>query len=377
MASSNCETQTVLAALRACRDATYDTARPMPAAYYRSAEFLETELEQLFRRQWICLARQEEIANSGDYLVCGLAGESILLVRSEDKSIRALSNVCLHRGTLIAEGRGNTHRFVCPYHAWTYSLAGELVRTPLVDRPECDSMHLTEFRCEIWGGFVYVNLDQNAQSLAPQLEGLTALVSNYHMDEMTLCYSSEQVWPVNWKCLAENFMEGYHLSHVHHETLHPITPTNLCEHFPPGPGYLGYHSRYPATAKQRGSGHNDLTDAEKQNSPMFCVMPAHVAGVAAHAVSYLLLQPQGVDAVHAKLGVAAYGDSISEQQKSDIGTFFERVMAEDITQLERLYNGLSSRFYDPQVLASANHEGTVLDFYHYMDRVLNTHYSRD
>ena len=106
---------------------------------------------------------------------------------------------------------------------------------------------------------------------------------------------------------------------------------------------------------------------------MFSVMPAHVAGVAAHAVSYLLLQPQGVDAVQAKLGVAVFDDSISTQQKDEISTFFERVMDEDKIQMERLYNGLSSRFFEPRVLASANHEGTVLDFYHYMDRVLNKH----
>lgn len=364
--------QTILDALRESREYSYDTARPMPAAYYRSAEFLELELEQIFRRQWICLARQEEIANSGDYLVCELAGESVLLVRSEDGSVRALSNVCLHRGTLIAEGSGNTQRFVCPYHAWTYSLGGELLRTPLLDRPECRNIGLTEFRCEIWGGFVYVNLDREAQSLASQLGGLTTIVNNYHMEAMTLCYSAEQVWDVNWKCLAENFMEGYHLSHVHPKTLHPTTPTRLCEHFPPGQAYLGYYSCYPETAGQRGKGHSDLTAAEKQASPMFSVMPAHVAGLAGHAVLYLLLQPQGVGAVRAKLGAAVFDDSISAQEKDEIGAFFERVMHEDKIQLERLYSGLSSRFYEPRVLASANHEGTVLDFYHYMDRVLNT-----
>lgn len=371
MESTNIDTQPILDALSESREHTYDTARPMPAAYYRSDEFLQLELEHVFRRQWICLARQEEIPAVGDYIVCDLVGESVLLVRSEENVIQALSNVCLHRGTQIAEGKGNTRRFVCPYHAWTYELGGKLVRTPLVDRSECRHLKLHEFRCEVWGGFVYVNLDHDAESLASQLKGLTSLTSNYHMDEMTLCYSAEQTWPVNWKCLAENFMEGYHLSHVHQETLHPITPTHLCEHFPPGPAYLGYYSRYPASADVRGTGHTDLTEPEKQVSLMFSVMPAHVAGVAAHAVFYVLLQPRGVDAVHAKLGAAVFDDSISEQEKNNIGEFFERVMDEDKLQLERLYNGLASRFYSPQVLASADHEGTVLDFYHYMDRVLN------
>lgn len=76
-------------------------------------------------------------------------------------------------------------------------------------------------------------------------------------------------------------------------------------------------------------------------------MPAHAVGLAGHAVFYLLLQPQGVDAVHAKLGAALFDDSISDQEKNDIGAFFERVMDEDKIQLERLYKGLSSLFYEP------------------------------
>ena len=288
-------TDSVLHALKASGQQTYETARPMPAAYYRSEKVLQAELDQVFRRQWICLAHQEEIPAVGDFLVCDLVGESI----------------------------------------------------------------------------IYVNLDHDAESLASQLGGLSSMVQNYHMDEMKRCYSAEQTWPVNWKCLAENFMEGYHLSHVHQETLHPITPTHLCEHFPPGPAYLGYYPRYPSTVDTRGTGHADLTEKEKQVSLMFSVMPAHVAGVAAHAVFYVLLQPQGVDAVRAKLGAAVFDDSISDQEKNDIGAFFERIMDEDKVQLERLYHGLSSRFFEPQVLASADHEGTVLDFYHYMDRVMN------
>lgn len=369
--TQNAQTQKVLEALKASRHQTYDSARPMPADYYRSREFLEFELEQVFCKQWICLARQEEIPEVGDYQVCDLVGESIILVRNEDRSIQALSNVCLHRGTQIAEGSGNTSRFVCPYHAWTYKLGGELIGTPLIDRSECKNLKLTEFRCEVWGGFVYVNLDRNAESLASQLSGLTAMAGNYHMQDMKLCYSAEQIWPVNWKCLAENFMEGYHLSHVHAETLRPITPTHLCEHFPPGPAYLGYYSRYPDSVDTRGTCHADLTEAEKRVSLMFSVMPAHVAGLASHAVFYVLLQPEGVDAVRAKLGAAVFDDSISDQLKNEMGAFFERVMDEDKVQLERLHNGLSSRFYEPHVLASADHEGTVLDFYHYMDRVLN------
>ena len=89
-------------------------------------------------------------------------------------------------------------------------------------------------------------------------------------------------------------------------------------------------------------------------------------------IKILTLQPRGVDSVHTKLGAAVFDEHTSSQRKDEIGAFFERVMDEDKVQLERLYRGVSSRFYEPRVLGAADYEGTVLDFYHYMDRVMSS-----
>lgn len=362
--------QDVLSALSTSRTMDYQTARSMPAQYYCSEEFLKLETEKLFYRQWICVGRQEQIADSGDYFVTDIIDESVLVVRDADSVIRAFSNVCRHRGTQVADGCGNARQFVCPYHAWTYDTSGKLINTPLVQRDECSAISLVEFRCEIWSGFIYVNLDVDADALAPQLGGLEAMTKNYHMEQMQLRYSSENVWRTNWKCLAENFMEGYHLSHVHRTTLHPITPTNLCEHFPPGPAYLGYYSKYPPELPIRGKGHEDVTAQERKQSVMFSVLPAHVAGVGAHAMFYLQLQPRGVDHVHAQLGIAVFDEHMAQQEVDQLSQFFEEVMTEDENQLARLNRGLHSRFHQAGVLGSQHHEGTVLDYYQYMDRLL-------
>jgi len=364
--------QNVLQSLKDCRGVDYEHASSMPADYYVSEEFLQLEIEQLFYRQWICLGRQEEIPDSGDYFVAELINESVLIVRDKQQQIRAYANVCRHRGTPVASGRGNTRHFVCPYHAWTYDTSGKLLQTPHVKRDECSGEGLAEFRCEIWSGFIYVNLDSNAQDLAPQLTGLEQLVHNYHMEEMSLRYSSEGLWNTNWKCLAENFMEGYHLSHVHRTSLHPITPTHLCEHFEPGPAYLGFMSGYPADLPVRGNSHSDVTDQQRKRSVMFSVLPAHVVGLGSHAMFFLQLQPRGVNKVHARLGISIFDDDLPAAEVDQMSEFFEHVMLEDKVQLEALFKGLSSRFHKPGVLAPRDYEGTVLDYYRYMDTLLNT-----
>ncbi len=363
--------QDILSALSTSRDMDYDTAWSMPAQYYCSEEFLKLETERLFYRQWVCVGRQEQIADPGDYFVTDVIDESVLVVRDPDTVIRAFSNVCRHRGTQVVDGCGNARQFVCPYHAWTYDTAGKLINTPHVQREACNDISLVEFRCEVWSGFIYVNLDADAQALAPQLAGLQEMAKNYHMESMQLRYSSTNVWRTNWKCLAENFMEGYHLSHVHRTTLHPITPTNLCEHFEPGPAYLGYFSNYPPDLPSRGEGHEDVTAQQRQQSLMFSVLPAHVAGVGAHAMFYLQLQPRGVDHVQAQLGIAVFDEQMPQAEVDRLSEFFEQVMAEDEGQLERLNRGLRSRFHQPGVLGSQHHEGTVLDYYRYMDRMLS------
>ena len=107
-------------ALRKNAEASYDRALSMPGIFYTSPEFLELERAHLFSREWICLGRTEELEKPGDYLTATILEEPILLIRGDDGLIRAFSNVCRHRGMVIAEGTGSCRRLVCPYHHWTY-----------------------------------------------------------------------------------------------------------------------------------------------------------------------------------------------------------------------------------------------------------------
>ena len=100
----------------------FSDARSMPPAVYTSPDFLGLEQERIFRREWLCVGRVSALAQAGDYLTADIDGQPIVVLRDENLELKAFSNVCLHRMSVLLEGRGNVRRIVCPYHAWNYTL---------------------------------------------------------------------------------------------------------------------------------------------------------------------------------------------------------------------------------------------------------------
>lgn len=351
----------------------YERAWSMPRGFYRDERVLALEVENLFLREWICVGRAEEVAEPGDYFVFQLCDESVVVMCGKDRKVRAFSNVCRHRGALVASGKGNRKNLLCPYHNWAYDTSGRLISAPDIgeradfDRGNC---RLPEFACTVWHGFIFVSLAEEPPELAPLLAGLERLIAPYHMEEMALRYLVDEIWPVNWKCLVENFMEGYHLSPLHRETLHHVNPSRLCRHFPPGDAYFGYNAGFVPTLPRPERGHPDLTDAEATNCVMYAVPPGLVVGCASDYSSFLCIQPDSVDRVRVKMGLIFFGAGWPQERIDWAVDLFQRTMAEDKTVLVQLMQGLSSRFQQPGPLARADLEGPTWDFYKYLHRKL-------
>jgi phenylpropionate dioxygenase-like ring-hydroxylating dioxygenase large terminal subunit len=105
-------------------------AQTLPPECYTSAEFYEFEKEALYNHEWLCVGRADWVANPGDYFTTTLVGEPVVVARTLEGEIRAMSSVCQHRAMLVAEGHGNARGFLCPYHHWSYTLDGRLVAAP-------------------------------------------------------------------------------------------------------------------------------------------------------------------------------------------------------------------------------------------------------
>lgn len=349
-----------------------DTYRySLPPKFYTSKKWLTYETKHLLRREWHCLGRVDEVAKAGQYFTLDVLGEPLLVVRGKDNIVRVLSNVCRHRNMQVANGQGQALTFVCPYHAWSYKLDGSLLQAPLmndIDRSQCA---LPEFQSEIWQGFIFVNIAGDAPPLAPRLSGLDRVLKNYHSDEMHHVFVTEEIWDANWKCLLENFMEGYHLSHVHPQTLGHRTPTKLCEKFSGGDGFTGYRAHYPEVAPARGNCHPDLTEQEKNCSTLFSVFPTMVASQSSDVLAYISMQPFGVDRIKIRWGLSVYDNEMPEAEIQSRVELWQAINAEDQAKLAKVQHSLRSKSAVAGPLAPNDFEGTIRDFYGYLAKQLH------
>ncbi len=338
----------------------------LPAACYHRDDFLGLEIEAVLSPGWHCLGREDEIASEGDFFTAAVLNEPVIVVRGSNAGIQVLSNVCRHRAAPVASGSGNASAFRCPYHAWTYNIDGSLRGAPLVPKHKLKECRLPAIRSECWGGFVFATLDDTVAPLHESLFELNAQIANYNMAQMHHVVCFEETWDCNWKSLVENFMDGYHLSVVHPQTLRPLTPTRLCEPMISGPAFTGYIANYAKSAPRRKNHSQTLTDAEKRQSKLFCIYPSMVASVSPDTLVYLALQPDGTSAVKVKWGLSVVEPDLPPSEKISRIEKWQAINAEDHALLSSLNRGLQSKLYHGGALAPANLEGTVSDFHNYL-----------
>ncbi|MEM7059242.1 MAG: aromatic ring-hydroxylating dioxygenase subunit alpha [Pseudomonadota bacterium] len=354
----------LIAELRGIADGLADEPRSMTPAFYTSPQVLEIEEDSVFLSSWICLGREDQIPQPGDFFTRDVVGEPLIVTRDKAGEIRALSNVCRHRGSRLVEGDGRKSRFTCPYHAWTYGLDGRLMKAPMIEG-DMSNCNLPSFPVEEWMGWIFVNLDGSAPSLAKLTQDLNQYVQNYHPEEMVTHDARIENWGVNWKGLSENFMEGYHLTPVHLKTLHPMTPTRLCEKVPGGAGWTVYKAHYDEKFEGRSEVHPDMTEEECRLSMMVWIYPSFVMGLGPNSVTFMSILPDGPDRVN------VLWDTCSRQGMSQEGAqhrwdFSASFNAEDKVRLEDMQMGLHSRFATGGPLAPADYEGTIWDFYRWI-----------
>jgi phenylpropionate dioxygenase-like ring-hydroxylating dioxygenase large terminal subunit len=201
--------------------ATVADGRTIPFDWYSDPAVLRLERERIFRRAWQYAGRGDQVAEPGAYFTCDLGGIPVVVVRGEDRQLRAFLNVCRHRGSLVCEGEGRRASLQCPYHAWTYALDGSLRAAPrseLVPGFDRDELALVPASVDAWGPFVFVNPDAEASPLADTLGELPALVAAVGLDVDALRFHHRAAGPeyaANWKVCAENFLECYHCQVAH------------------------------------------------------------------------------------------------------------------------------------------------------------------
>jgi phenylpropionate dioxygenase-like ring-hydroxylating dioxygenase large terminal subunit len=192
----------------------------LPGRWYTDPRILAADYELVWQREWVFAGHECELAEPGAFLTLTVGGCPLVVVRGDDGILRALHNVCRHRGSVICDQPSGLarHRFVCPYHQWSYELDGRLARArsmaPDFDR---DQHGLAPAHCATVGGLVYVC----AADDPPPFEPVRALVEPYlapfDLRQARVAFSSTIVERGNWKLVMENNRECYHCRASHPE----------------------------------------------------------------------------------------------------------------------------------------------------------------
>ncbi len=200
--------------------------RVLAGNYYTSSEILEREREQLFFKHWQYACHSAELPQVGSFKTFAIFDQNIILVRIRDDEIQAFYNVCPHRGHRLVEGAGHKRAFVCPYHAWSFSLDGKLLGARGATNSEVINtadICLFPVRTEQLLDFVFVNLDAEAKPLHEYAPGLADQILTSVPDIMSYRPaqdSSEEFGHsyhcrANWKVMIDNYLECYHCETAH------------------------------------------------------------------------------------------------------------------------------------------------------------------
>ena len=187
--------------------------------FYTDPEIYQLELDRIVTRNWILAGHASQIPDAGDYFVFYLANESAIIVRGKDERIRALANICRHRGSLVClENRGNTRKFECPYHGWTYDLDGKLIAArSMQEHFNTEEYGLHPVSLELLGGLIFVCFCDDPPSLEGAQRALAEPMAMFDFDNLKVAASKTYPIAANWKLAIENYQECYHCATAHPE----------------------------------------------------------------------------------------------------------------------------------------------------------------
>jgi choline monooxygenase len=187
---------------------------------YTDPELLAAEQKLIFERTWQLAGHVAALPRSGSYLTGQAGTQPVLVVRDDQGQLRAYRNVCRHRGSRLLSGSGQCKAAIrCRYHGWTYRLDGSLIGVPeglgFGDRLDKSTLGLLPVRVEEMCGLIFVNLDREATPLADLVGDLPQRLAKYRIETLESFAPSGGTQPANWKAVADNYLEGYHIPIAH------------------------------------------------------------------------------------------------------------------------------------------------------------------
>lgn len=342
----------------------------LPEAYY-DRDYHEMEQDRLWSASWVCVGIAAELDHPGKALTRTVAGRSIIITRNQDAELRAFLNVCRHRGTqLLTEDCDVGARIRCPYHAWAYDLDGACIGTPLFegsDIPEdqqamFDMSDVKSFdradyglypvSISSWGGLLFANLAPNPPDLETWLGDLSQRLGGYGVESWQIQATKPYEIRANWKLIAENFMEYYHLPWVHPEL---IKVSRVKDHYRyQGPGMYTGMTTTPVSRDENSvwldlPPHDGVQGPDLVSGRFIMLFPNVAISILPNHAFVMVLEPTGPGTTSETTYLMTHPDTMAKPESAEalerLHAFWDHVNLEDIDIVERVQIGVSTPEY--------------------------------
>ena len=345
----------------------------LPSRLYLDESIYEQEKQKIFYCNWHYAGHLSQLSKSGDYLTASVADESIFIVRDQDETLRGFYNVCRHRAHQLLEGSGNTRNIVCPYHAWSYALDGELrharnsEKVPGFDKSE---FCLQPVRVDTLCDFVFFNLYPDAESLDSHAPGLAQDIQeripelgNLRLIE-SLSFGSAIA--ANWKVVVDNFLECYHCAPAHPDfvSLFDMSSYQL-DTFGNWSRQLQPKSRTENTAYPFDS------EALVQSGANWYLWPTSTIGFFPGSPNLLVVSNLPLGSEKTSFTGHQYALEIDQIYESRQQYFTNILGPEDVALCESVQRGLKSRSYDQgRFIVDSDLSGITEHLVHHFHRLV-------
>jgi Rieske 2Fe-2S family protein len=335
-------------------------AKTLPRRYYVAPELFAEELDKIFARRWLCVGREDQVAQPGQYFLQPVEAESIIVLRDRGGTLRAYYNVCRHRGTrLCEEHRGRFSETIqCPYHAWTYALDGRLIGAPSsadIEGFQKSDYPLHSVAIESWEGFLFINLAPEPEPFAQAYQRLLHRFSRFNLPTLAVARTIEYEVRSNWKLLFQNYSECYHCGPVHPPLAKITPPTSGENDLTDGPFTGGFmvinqgHQSLTMSGRSCGLMVGDLPEEDLNRVYYYTLFPNMLLSLHPDYVMFHTLWPEAPDRTRIFCSWLFHPDTlINPECNPDDGIeFWDMTNRQDWHICEQSQLGVQSRAYQP------------------------------
>ncbi len=340
-----------------------DRGVTLPFSWFADPEIFRLEQERIFAHTWLYGGVADWVAEPGQYFTCHAGLVPVVVVRDHSGALNGFVNICRHRATEVARGRGKRETLQCPYHAWTYDLDGSLRAAPRSEREaefDRSCFGLRRVAVDTWGPFVFVNRDLDAPPLAEFLGDLPAVLESAGVDFSRLRFRERQDWEMNanWKAVVENYLECYHCPTAHPGFSKVIDVDPDAYRLTSDRWFSSQVGRVRQDAVD-GNGSAPYRPAADgmQEAHFHYLWPTFTINVLPGSANMGAFAFRPIDADHtATYSDSFYGEDVSDEEVNDINTFLEQVGLEDQELVESIQRAArSGGLEEGQLLLSSEH----------------------